>query len=83
MAKIKTYNNKKNIAGTVIKEKIKENKITKKELCEQLELMGIYINPDELLKMEKDILMIKDFELVALAKLLDIDLNAFKDMLEA
>ena len=79
MAKIKVFNNNKNISGTIIKERIKECKITKKDLCAQLELMGISINPDELLKIEKNELMIKDFELVAICKLLDIDLNIFKE----
>ena len=83
MAKIKMYNDNKNISGNIIKNEIKKSKFTKKYLCEKLELMGITISPDELLKIEKNELMIKDFELVAIAKLLDIDLNIFKNQIES
>ncbi|MCI9365582.1 MAG: XRE family transcriptional regulator [Clostridia bacterium] len=80
MAKLKTFRNNKNISGNIIKEKIKEKRMLKKDICIKLELMGISITPDELLKIEKNELMIKDFELVALAKILDFDLNKFKEI---
>lgn len=56
--------------------------MTKAELCKKLELQGVYINRDELLLMEKNQLMIKDFEMVAISKILDIDLNKLKSFLE-
>ena len=77
---MKTFRNNKNISGNIIKEKIKEKRMLKKDICIKLELMGISITPDELLKIEKNELMIKDFELVALAKILDFDLNKFKEI---
>lgn len=79
---IKKYNNKKNISGSFLKNAREKKKITKAELCKKLELEGVYINRDELLLMEKNQLMIKDFELVAISKILDIDLNNLKDYLE-
>ena len=79
---IKKYNNQKNISGTFIKNARESKKMTKAELCKRLELTGVYINRDELLLMEKNQLMIKDFELVAISKILDIDLNNLKDYLE-
>lgn len=79
---IKKYNNQKNISGIFIKNARENKKMTKAELCKRLDLKGVYINRDELLLMEKNQLMIKDFELVAISKILDIDLNNLKDYLE-
>lgn len=79
---IKKYNNRKNISGSFLKSAREQKKVTKAELCKKLELEGVYINRDELLLMEKNQLMIKDFELVAISKILDIDLNNLKDYLE-
>lgn len=79
---IKKYKEKKNIAGPLIKESRKKVHMTKSELCKKLELQGVYINRDELLLMEKNQLMIKDFEMVAISKILDIDLNKLKSYLE-
>jgi len=79
---IKKYKEKKNIAGPLIKESRKKVHMTKAELCKKLELQGVYINRDELLLMEKNQLMIKDFEMVAISKILDIDLNKLKSFLE-
>lgn len=79
---IKKYNNKKNISGAFIKNAREKKQMTKTELCKKLELEGVYINRDELLLMEKNQLMIKDFEVVAISKILDIDLNNLKDYLE-
>lgn len=80
---IKKYNGKKkNITGTLIKQAMKKKNIGKMELSKRLELMGVYINRDELLKIEKNELMVKDFELAAISKILDIDLNNAKDYLD-
>ena len=76
--KIKRYHNKKNIAGMVIRNALKQSGMTKAELCRKLELEGVAINRDELLLMEKNKLMIKDFELVAIYKILKVDLNVLK-----
>lgn len=79
---IKKYNNHKNISGALIKNAREEKRMNKSELSKRLELYGVYINRDELLLMEKDKLMVKDFELAAIAQILDIDLNNLKNYLE-
>lgn len=67
----KKFNNLKNATGTVIK-RAREEK--------ELELCGVYINRDELLLIEKNQLLVKDFELIAISKILDIDLNNLKKL---
>lgn len=79
---IKQYNHKKNIAGTLIKEAREKKEMTKTELSKKLELKGVNINRDELLLIEKNKLLVKDFELAAISEILDIDLNNLKNYLD-
>lgn len=77
----KKYKGKKNISGSLIKKIREEKGITKNEFCKMLELEGVNINRDELLLIEKNQLLVKDFEIAAISKVLDIDLNNLKDYL--
>ena len=79
---LKRYNNKKNISGTLIRKAREEKGMSKVRLSQLLDTYGIYINTDELLRIEKNQLLVKDFELVAIAQILDIDLNQLKNDLE-
>lgn len=80
---LKRYNNKKNISGTLIRNAREEKGMSKVRLSQLLDTYGIYINTDELLRIEKNqLLVVKDFELVAIAQILDIDLNQLKNDLE-
>lgn len=77
----KKFNNLKNATGTIIKRAREEKKMSKKDLSKELELCGVYINrDDELLLIEKNQLLVKDFELIAISKILDIDLNNLKKL---
>ena len=79
---LKRYNNKKNISSTLIRNAREEKGMSKVRLSQLLDTYGIYINTDELLRIEKNQLLVKDFELVAIAQILDIDLNQLKNDLE-
>lgn len=79
---LKKYNNQKNIAGLLIKKAREEKEMTKAELSKKLELKGVNINSDELLLIEKNKLLVKDFEIAAIAEILDIDLNNLKNYLD-
>lgn len=79
---LKQYNHKKNIAGPLIKQAREAKKMNKTELSKKLQLKGVYINRDELLLIEKNQLLLKDFELAAISVILDIDLNNLKDYLD-
>ena len=77
---LKRYNNKKNISGTLIKKAREDRGMSKVKLSQLLDTYGIYINTDELLRIEKNQVLVKDFELVAIASILDIDLNNLKKL---
>mgnify|MGYP004460158767 FL=1 len=79
---LKRYNDKKNISGTLIRRAREEKGMSKVRLSQLLDTYGIYINTDELLRIEKNQLLVKDFELIAIAQILDIDLNQLKKYLE-
>lgn len=80
---IKKYNNiSKNITGEIIKENREKQKISRIQLSNKLELLGIYLDRNEIRLIENNELMIKDFELIALAKILNIDLNKFKNIFD-
>lgn len=69
---IKTYNNHRNIAGELIKKYRKKRNISREELSNKLELQGVYINRDELYRIETNQLLVKDFEIAAISEILDI-----------
>ena len=79
---LKRYNDKKNISGTLIRRSREEKGMSKVRLSQLLDTYGIYINTDELLRIEKNQLLVKDFELIAIAQILDIDLNQLKKYLK-
>ena len=72
---LKRYNNKKNISGTLIKQARENRGMSKVKLSQLLDTYGVYINTDELLRIEKNQVLVKDFKLAAIAQILDIDLN--------
>ena len=56
--------------------------MSKTELSKKLELKGVSINRNQLLLIEKNQLLLKDFELAAISEILDIDLNNLKNYLD-
>ncbi len=79
---MKKYENKNNVIGYIINEYREKNNLSKAEVCRRLELHAVYINPTELNKMEKGIMLIKDFELIGLFTVLGIDYNELKNTIE-
>ena len=72
---MKQYKNKLNIIGNLLLEHRKKKGLSKEEVCRRVQLYGIDIHRVELYRMEQGISIIKDFELVALCNVLDIDYN--------
>lgn len=79
---VKKYNDNLNVCGDIIRETRENKKMTKVDLCKKLELCGIYIDRNQLYMLEHNQLLIKDFELLAISKILDIDLNKLKNLID-
>ena len=79
---LKRFNNKKNLTGNSIKEARERKGLSRIQLSIKLELLGIYLDRIQIYRIEENKLMIKDFELIGIAKILDLDLNRLKDLLD-
>mgnify|MGYP002589105166 CR=1 FL=1 len=75
---MKKFNDYRNIIGTLVKEHREQKNYTKTELSHKLELLGIELDRFELYKIETAKKSVKDFELVALCMILDINMNELK-----
>lgn len=79
---MKRYENKINVIATLIKNYREKNKLSKSELSRRLELHAVYIDRSELYRMEEGRMIIKDFELIVLFKVLEIPFSKLKDLVE-
>lgn len=79
---MKKYNEKSNVTGKLIANyRIKKN-LSKTTLCEMLQLHAIYIDITELKRIEDGEMILKDFELLGFCKVLDIDYNELKNLID-
>lgn len=79
---MKKFYNQRNFIGQIIKEHREKMHYSKTELSSKLDLMGIELDRFELYKIENSKTSVKDFELIALCIVLDIDFNELKEKME-
>lgn len=78
---MKKYKGKSNMVGSLIKRKREEIGMSTSDVCQKLKTIGVSINKNELYRIEKEQMMLKDFEMVALCFILEIDSNEFKEII--
>ena len=76
---LKKYEEKSNVCDVLIKESRKSKKLSKGEVCRRLRLHVVYIDRTELKRMEEKEMIIKDFELIALCAVLEINYEKNKN----
>ena len=74
---MRKYNNKSNISGKIIEQYREELEMSRDELASQLQLLGINIDRSSILRIENNQVILKDFELIAICKILKIN---YKDL---
>ncbi len=79
---MKKFNEKRNIIGEIVQKNREKMNYSKTELSHKLELLGVELDRFELYKIETSKTSVKDFELVALCIVLNIDFNEIKKELE-
>lgn len=79
---MKKYENNCNVAGNIIKKYRLMKKLSKSELSRQLQLHAVYIDRIQLYRMETGQMIIKDFELIALCKVLKIPFSEIENIIE-
>ena len=79
---MKKFNEQRNIIGEIVRKNREKMNYSKTELSHKLELLGVELDRFELYKIETSKTSVKDFELVALCIVLNIDFNEIKKELE-
>lgn len=77
---MRKYEGKSNVAGEFIEKHLREKNMTKEYLCKQLQLNGINIDRWHLYKIINGKVILKDFELITICKILDVDYNNLKNL---
>lgn len=76
---MKKYNGKSNMIGKLIRRKREEIGMSANDVCQELQLINISLNRAELCKIEREEMILKDFETVALCLVLNISLEDIKE----
>ena len=78
---MRKYNGKSNFAGEIIEKYRLEKDMSREKLAEKLQLMGLNIDRSHILRIEKGTVIIKDFELISICKILGIDYSELESKL--
>lgn len=79
---MKKYNEQSNVVGNLVKRHREQKKYTKADLSRKLDLIGINLDGTEIKRIEDNTQIIKDFELIAFIKILDIDLQELESLID-
>lgn len=79
---MKKFYNQRNLIGEIVRKNREKKHYSKTELSHKLELLGIELDRFELYKIETAKTSVKDFELVALCMVLNIDFMELKNKME-
>ncbi len=79
---MKKYNEKSNVVADLIRKRRKEKRYSKADLSRKLDLVGVNLDGTELKRIEDNTRIIKDFELIAFIKVLDIKLEELTNLID-
>lgn len=79
---MKKFNNQRNVIGNLIKKHREKKHYTKIQVSNRLELLGVELDRFELYKIEAGKMIVKDFELIALCIVLDIDFGKLRNLID-
>ena len=81
---MKKYEGKKsNVIGNLIKKYREEKGLEKIEVSRLLQLHAVYLDSTELKRIEDGTQIVKDFELIGLCKVLDVNYDDLKNWAES
>ena len=79
---MRKYEGKSNVSGEFIERILREKNMTKEDLCRKLQLNGINIDRWHLHKIINGKVILKDFELIVILDILDVDFNNLKNLIK-
>ena len=82
MIVLKKYENKSNVIGKLVNEYRKKNNLFKTELSKMLQLHAVYLDITEINRIEEGKMIVKDFEIIDLCKVLEINYDDLKNTIE-
>lgn len=80
--KASRYNNNRNIAGKIIRENRENLGLSREKLSSRLALLGVTLYDNDIYLIENNKRAIKDFELMALCKVLEINSEELKEYIK-
>lgn len=78
----KLFNGSTNVVSDLIFKRRKEKNMSYSDLSNKLQLLGISLYKNDLFLIEKNRRIVRDFELIALCQVLDIDYNELSKLIE-
>ena len=78
---MRKYNGKSNISGETIEKYREAINMSRETLAEKLQLAGLNIDRTHILRIEKNKVILKDFELLAICKILGIKFSELEEKL--
>ena len=78
---MRKYNGKSNISGEIIEKYRNLKNMSREELAEQLQLLGLNIDRSSIHRIENNSVILKDFELIAICKILGINYSELEEKL--
>lgn len=75
-------NENSNLSGKIIENYRLEKNMSREDLAKQLQLLGFNIDRVQIFRIEKSKVILKDFELIAICKILEINYEELKKELE-
>ena len=79
---MRKYEGKSNVSGEFIERILREKNMTKEDLCRKLQLNGINIDRWHLYKIINGKVILKDFELIIILNILDVDFNNLRNLIK-
>lgn len=73
--KVNKYKGKSNYMGQIIAKSRKSHKLSQNQLASKMQLQGVNIGKNDISKIECGKRIIKDYELIALKDILELDIN--------
>lgn len=80
--KASRYNNNKNIVGRIIRECRENLGLSREKLTSKLALLGVTLYDNDIYLIENNKRAIKDFELIAICKVLEINCEGLKKLIK-
>lgn len=79
---MRRYNNKLNISGKIIENARLSKNLSREDLSNKLQLMGLNVDRSFVYRIEKQSSTLKDFELIAIATILELNLENLKNLMD-